>query len=104
MGRLAIGIATDICRYRLSAGRRHHHLVWVIRRFDYTTKWMVSGQRYDQPVHNRRRIMTIASVLVKVHLLESTVVASALSILRVVAPGSGLVRILRWKTAARPPD
>src|ERR1017187_5526918 len=33
VGRLAIGIATDICRYRSSAGRRHHRLVWIIRRF-----------------------------------------------------------------------
>ena len=27
VGRLAIGIATDICRYRSSAGRRRHRLV-----------------------------------------------------------------------------
>ena len=29
MGRLAIGMATDNCRYRSSAGRRHRRLVWV---------------------------------------------------------------------------
>src|ERR1017187_8957341 len=33
-------ITTDICRYRSSAGRRHHRLAWVIRRFaDYTSMW-----------------------------------------------------------------
>ena len=39
VGRLAIGIATDICRYRSSADRRHHRLVWVIRQFgDFSAK------------------------------------------------------------------
>ena len=41
VGRLAIGIATDICRYRSSAGRRHHRLAWVIRRFgDKPSTWI----------------------------------------------------------------
>ena len=33
MGLLAIGIATDICRYRSFGGRRHYRLIGVIRRF-----------------------------------------------------------------------
>src|ERR1035437_3651038 len=36
-------ITTDICRYRSSAGRRHHRLVWVIRRFgDISLLWIAS--------------------------------------------------------------
>jgi hypothetical protein len=44
VGLLAIGVATDICRYRSSADRRHHRLVWVIRQFgDFSLKWIASG-------------------------------------------------------------
>ena len=43
MGRLAIGIATDICRYRSGGARLHYRLTGVIRRFgDYAAKCSVS--------------------------------------------------------------
>src|ERR1019366_2373401 len=41
-------ITTDICRYRSSAGRRHHRLAWVIRRLGdnrpkcFTSEWPTS--------------------------------------------------------------
>jgi hypothetical protein len=47
-------------------------------------------------------MMTIASALAKVSSFESTVVASALSILRVVVPAFAVVRILKWKIAIGP--
>jgi hypothetical protein len=47
-------------------------------------------------------MMTIASVSFKVSTLESTVVATAFSILRVVVRGSAVVSILKWKIAIGP--
>ncbi len=47
-------------------------------------------------------ITTIASVSFKVSAFESTVVASTLSILRVVVSASAVVRILKWKIAIGP--
>jgi len=41
-------------------------------------------------------MMTITSVLFKVLTFESTVVATALSILRVVVPAAAVVRIWKW--------
>ena len=49
VGRIAIGIATDICRYCSSAGRRYRRLVWVIRRFgDFSSERI--RQRYGVTV------------------------------------------------------
>src|ERR1022692_28784 len=51
VGRLAGRIASDICRYRSSAGRRHHRLVWVIRRFgDVTAMWTGSASITELPL------------------------------------------------------
>jgi hypothetical protein len=48
------------------------------------------------------RMMTIASVPFKVRTFDSTMEATALSILRVVVPASAVVRILKWKIAIGP--
>jgi hypothetical protein len=65
-------------------------------------EWHADRHRRLADVHYRHLMMMIASVSFKLATFDSTEVATALSILRVVVPAAAVVRILKWYRAIKP--